>query len=142
MTEFTPVAALVGGTLIGIGAVLTMLLFGRIAGISGMLGGTLFPSSAEDWSWRAAFIVGMIAAPSAYMLAMGQAPQFEMPVSMMASIVGGLLVGIGVTFGNGCASGHGVCGLARLSPRSLAATAVFMGTALVTVFVTRHVIGG
>lgn len=142
MTEFTPIAALIGGTLIGLGAVLTMLLFGRIAGISGMLGGTLFPTSSVDWSWRAAFIAGMIAAPVIYTFAMGKAPQFEMPISTFASIVGGLLVGIGVTFGNGCASGHGVCGMARLSPRSIVATGVFMLTAVVTVFVTRHVIGG
>ncbi|MCH9808884.1 MAG: YeeE/YedE family protein [Alphaproteobacteria bacterium] len=142
MTEFTPIAALIGGTLIGLGAVLTMLLLGRIAGISGMLGGALFPASGDDWSWRAAFIAGMIAAPVLYTLVLGKAPQFEMPVSTLTSIIGGLLVGIGVTFGNGCASGHGVCGMARLSTRSIAATGVFMAAAVVTVYVTRHVIGG
>lgn len=142
MTEFTPLEAVVGGALIGTGAVLAMLMLGRIAGISGILAGTVFPSSYSEWSWRAAFVAGMIAAPTLFAFATGAAPAFEMPGTTVTSIVAGLIVGFGVTLGSGCASGHGVCGLARLSRRSLAATGVFMATAVATVFVTRHVIGG
>jgi len=142
MTEFTPVAAVAGGVLIGLGAIMAMGLLGRIAGISGILAGTIFPASFSEWSWRAAFIAGMIAAPTVYTVAMGHAPEFAMPGDTMTSIVAGLLVGSGVTFGAGCASGHGVCGLARLSQRSIVATGVFMAVAIATVFVTRHVIGG
>lgn len=142
MTEFTPVAAIVGGALIGLGAIMAMALLGRIAGISGILAGTVFPASKEDWSWRAAFVAGMIAAPVVFTFVMGQAPEFTMTATTTTSILAGLLVGSGVTFGAGCASGHGVCGLARLSPRSIVATGVFMAVAVATVFVTRHVIGG
>ena len=142
MTEFTPVEAIVGGLLIGLGAVMMMAMLGRVAGVSGILGGVLFPSSPAGWSWRALFIVGMIVAPAVYTLVQGHAPPFEMMSSSTAlTIISGVLVGIGVTFGSGCASGHGVCGLARLSPRSISATAIFMLAAGVTVFVMRHVIG-
>ncbi len=141
MTEFTPLSALVGGTLIGIGAVLTMLLLGRIAGLSGMISGVISPTSSEDWSWRVAFITGMIAAPIVIMAVTGTTPDFAIAHDTRLLALGGVLVGIGVTFGAGCASGHGVCGLARLSPRSLVATGVFMAAAVVTVFVTRHIIG-
>lgn len=142
MTEFTPMSAVVGGVLIGLGAVMAMGLMGRIAGISGILAGTVFSPSDREWSWRAAFLAGMVVAPTFYTLAMGHSPEFEMPGTTMLSILSGLIVGVGVTFGAGCASGHGVCGLARLSPRSLIATGVFMAVAIATVFVTRHVIGG
>ena len=141
MTEFTPVAALLGGALIGAGALLTMWLLGRIAGISGILGGALFQLGSSDWGWRVAFLAGMVLAPVAYMIVVGQAPAFSMPASTTTSIVAGLLVGFGVTLGSGCASGHGVCGMARLSIRSIAATGIFMAAAIATVFVTRHVIG-
>lgn len=142
MTEFTPLSAIVGGALIGVGAVLAMLLLGRVAGISGIVAGTIFPTSLEEWRWRAAFLVGMIVSPLLYTLAMGHGPQFAMPGSTATSIIAGLLVGVGVTFGAGCASGHGVCGLARLSSRSIVATSVFMLAAVATVYVTRHLIGG
>lgn len=140
MTDFTPIQSLVGGGLIGLSAVLLMALHGRVAGMTGILTGVI-PPVAPDWPWRAAFLVGAIVAPVIYFAAGGVIP-FEVPVSTGALIFGGLLVGIGVHFGNGCPSGHGVCGLARFSPRSLAAVLTFMLTAFITVFVVRHVIGG
>ena len=140
MTDFTPIQSLIGGMLIGLSAVLLMALHGRVAGMTAILTGVI-PPVASDWRWRAAFLVGAIAAPAIYLAAGGVVP-FEVPVSTAALIFGGLLVGIGVHFGNGCPSGHGICGLARLSPRSLAAVATFMLTAFATVFVARHVIGG
>ena len=142
MTEFTPLAAVVGGTLIGVGAVMVMLFLGRVAGISGILSGAVFASSWEEWGWRVAFLAGMISAPAVFTSVTGQTPGFMMPGTTAVSIIAGLLVGIGVTFGAGCASGHGVCGLARVSPRSIVATAVFMFFAVATVFVSRHLIGG
>lgn len=140
MTDFTPLQSLLGGALIGLSAVLLMALHGRIAGMTGILSG-IIPPLAPDWHWRAAFLAGAIAAPLLYLLAGGKIA-FSVPVSTGALIVGGLLVGIGVTFGNGCPSGHGICGLARLSPRSLAAVLTFMATAFVTVYLTRHAFGG
>lgn len=140
MTEFTPFQSLIGGVLIGLSAVLLMALHGRAAGMTGILTG-IIPPAASDWSWRAAFLAGAIVAPVLYLAAGGVIP-FEVPVSTGALILGGLLVGIGVHFGNGCPSGHGICGLARFSRRSLAAVLTFMLTAFVTVFVVRHVIGG
>lgn len=140
MTDFTPIQSLLGGILIGLSAVLLMALHGRVAGMTGILTGVI-PPVASDWRWRAAFLVGAIVAPIIYLAAGGVIP-FEVPVSTGALIFGGLLVGIGVHFGNGCPSGHGICGLARFSPRSLAAVLTFMLTAFATVFVVRHVIGG
>ena len=140
MTEFTPFQSLIGGVLIGLSAVLLMALHGRVAGMTGILTGVI-PPAASDWPWRAAFLAGAIVAPVIYLAAGGVIP-FEVPVSTAALAIGGLLVGIGVHFGNGCPSGHGICGLARFSPRSLAAVLTFMLTAVVTVFVVRHVIGG
>jgi len=140
MTDFTPIQSLFGGILIGLSAVLLMALHGRVAGMTGILTGVI-PPVASDWLWRAAFLAGAIIAPVIYLSAGGVIP-FEVPVSTAALIFGGLLVGVGVHFGNGCPSGHGICGLARFSPRSLAAVATFMLTAFVTVFVVRHVIGG
>jgi uncharacterized membrane protein YedE/YeeE len=140
MTDFTPIQSLLGGILIGLSAVLLMALHGRVAGMTGILTGVI-PPVASDWRWRAAFLVGAIVAPVIY-LAAGGVIHFEVPVSTGALIFGGLLVGIGVHFGNGCPSGHGICGLARFSPRSLAAVLTFMLTAFATVFVVRHVIGG
>jgi uncharacterized membrane protein YedE/YeeE len=139
MTDFTPFQSLFGGALIGLSAVLLMALHGRIAGMTGILSGVI-PPLAPDWQWRAAFLAGAIAAPVIYLLAGGEIA-FEVPVSTGALVGGGLLVGIGVHFGNGCPSGHGICGLARLSPRSLVAVLTFMATAFVTVYLTRHVFG-
>ena len=140
MTDFTPIQSLIGGMMIGLSAVFLMALHGRVAGMTGILTG-IIPPAAPDWPWRAAFLAGAIVAPVIYLAAGGAIP-FEVPVSTAALAIGGLLVGIGVHFGNGCPSGHGICGLARLSPRSLAAVLTFMLTAFVTVFVVRHVIGG
>ncbi len=141
MTEFTPYASLLGGALIGASAVLLMLFHGRIAGMTGILSGAI-PPIARDWQWRAAFLSGAALAPLFYVFGYGGQVEFAVPVSTLALIGGGFLVGIGVTFGNGCPSGHGVCGMARFSKRSLIATATFMAAALVTVFLLRHVIGG
>ena len=140
MTDFTPIQSLIGGMMIGLSAVFLMALHGRVAGMTGILT-SVIPPAASDWPWRAAFLAGAIVAPVIYLAAGGAIP-FEVPVSTAALVIGGLLVGIGVHFGNGCPSGHGICGLARLSPRSLAAVLTFMLTAFVTVFVVRHVIGG
>lgn len=139
MTEFTPYASLAGGILIGLAAVLLMLVHGRIAGMTAILAGVLPPVPA-DWPWRAAFLAGAILAPVLFVAA-GGAISFAVPVPMAALVAGGLIVGIGVTFGSGCTSGHGVCGMARLSPRSVVATVTFMLAAFVTVFVVRHIIG-
>lgn len=142
MTDFTPVQSLFGGALIGIAAVLLMAFHGRIAGLTGILSGLLPPAIARDWQWRVAFLVGMIAAPIVYRLATGHAPDFQSSASTAVILIGGIIVGIGVTFGSGCTSGHGVCGLARFSPRSLAAVITFMVSTAMTVYVTRHLIGG
>jgi uncharacterized membrane protein YedE/YeeE len=139
-TDFTPWMSLTGGVLIGLAATLLMALHGRIAGMTGILAGILPPYN-RDTAWRLAFIAGAIAGPI-MLLSAGVAVPFAVPVSTTALIVGGLIVGIGVTFGSGCTSGHGVCGMARLSPRSIAATIIFMISTGLTVFVVRHVIGG
>ncbi|MBZ0162550.1 MAG: YeeE/YedE family protein [Notoacmeibacter sp.] len=139
-TEFTPYMSILGGALIGMSAVMLMAFNGRIAGMTGILGGIL-PPFAADKGWRGAFLAGAIVAP-AILLATGEVVPFAAPVSTSAMIVSGLIVGIGVTFSSGCTSGHGVCGLARLSRRSLAATGTFMASTFVTVYVIRHVIGG
>ncbi|SFO53948.1 hypothetical protein SAMN03159463_02177 [Mesorhizobium sp. NFR06] len=140
MTDFTPLQSLLGGAVIGLSAVLLMVLHGRIAGMTGILTGILPPVSS-DWPWRAAFVVGAIAAPLLMLLAGREIP-FRVPVSTLALVAGGFLVGIGVHFGGGCPSGHGICGMARLSPRSFVAVVTFMATAFVTVFIIRHVMGG
>ncbi|WP_434722397.1 YeeE/YedE family protein [Mesorhizobium sp. RIZ17] len=140
MTDFTPLQSLLGGALIGLSAVLLMALHGRIAGMTGILTGVIPPLSA-DWQWRAMFLAGAIAAPLLLALAGKQIP-FSVPVPTTALVVGGFLVGIGVHFGGGCPSGYGICGIARLSPRSFVAVATFMATAFVTVFIIRHVMGG
>lgn len=140
-TEFTPYMSLAGGILIGLSAVLLMMTLGRIAGTTGILTGLFFPADLSDWIWRAAMLAGMISAPALLYLTAGTMPQIMVPVSNMALIVGGAIVGIGVVLGSGCTSGHGVCGLARLSPRSLAATLTFMATTGITVYVIRHVLG-
>jgi uncharacterized membrane protein YedE/YeeE len=141
MTEFTPVASLFGGALIGLSAVLLMAFHGRIAGMTGILSG-LLPPMSSDWAWRAAFVAGAIVAPILILGVSETAIGYQSPVPMPWVIVSGLIVGGGVYFSSGCTSGHGVCGMARLSPRSLAATATFMAAAFLTVFVIRHLIGG
>ena len=134
--HFTPWSALAGGALIGLAAALFLLLNGRIAGISGVLGGLLKPVSG-DIAWRVAFVLGLIGAPLVYGLFAGL-PVPEIDAGNAALIAAGLLVGVGTRYGSGCTSGHGVCGLSRLSPRSLVATACFMGAGFATVFVIRH----
>lgn len=141
MTEFTPFASLAGGALIGLSAVLLMAFHGRIAGMTGILS-SLIPPLGDDWGWRAAFIAGAIAAPALFTAATGLPIGFDSATPVAWLIVSGLVVGAGVYFGSGCTSGHGVCGMARLSPRSIVATAIFMATAIATVFVVRHLIGG
>lgn len=134
----TWVTALAGGVLIGLSATLLLWLNGRVAGISGVLGGVLFPR-AGDVLWRVAFLVGLVSAAGLYMsLVPGAAPS-RVGFSRAALVAAGLLVGFGTRMGNGCTSGHGVCGLGRLSSRSLAAVLTFMATAIATTFLLRHV---
>ena len=140
-TDFTPFHSLIGGGLIGLAAVLLMLSFGRILGATGIVAGLVIPVSRSDWTWRLAVVAGMVSAPLTVSLVTGQMPIVQSELSTQTLILGGVLVGIGATFGAGCPSGHGVCGLARLSPRSVAATLTFMVTAGITVFVIRHLIG-
>jgi hypothetical protein len=141
MTEFTPLASLLGGAMIGLAAVLLMAVHGRIAGMTGILSGLIVPQ--DDRTWRAAFLIGAVAAPAAIVAVLGGAAvPFESLVPLPWLAAGGILVGLGVTYGGGCTSGHGVCGLARLSPRSLVAVLTFMATTGVTVFLVRHVLGG
>ena len=141
-TTFTPFASLTGGIMIGVAAVLLMLALGRIAGTTGILTGLFFPADAEDWGWRAAIVAGMVSAPGLMFLLTGQMPELNVPVSNASLAIGGVIVGFGVVLGSGCTSGHGVCGLARLSSRSLVATLTFMVTTALTVYVVRHVLGG
>lgn len=138
VTNFTPVSALIGGALIGLAATLLLWLTGRIAGVSGIAGGLLTRPTGEV-AWRALFVVGLVAGAGLYRLVAPMTLHIE--ASLPVLIAGGLLVGFGTQLGSGCTSGHGVCGVARLSPRSIAATLVFMGSAMVTVFLVRHVIG-
>jgi uncharacterized protein len=140
MTDLTPYQSLLGGALIGLSAVVLMLGQGRIAGMTGIVAGLLPPVSA-DWLWRCVFLLGAMAAP-VLMGIFGYVPHFSVPVSNWTLTLGGLIVGVGVHFGGGCPSGHGVCGLSRFSVRSLVAVLVFMLLAGITVFVTRHLIGG
>ncbi len=141
-TEFTPWVSLAGGLLIGAASVLLMLFHGRILGATGILSGVLFPSGAQDWAWRVMIILGMVSAPVVFLLFSGQFPDIRSVVTVPWQIAGGFLVGVGVTVGSGCTSGHGVCGMARLSPRSIAATLTFMLATAITVYIMRHVAGG
>jgi uncharacterized protein len=139
VADFTPVSGLAGGLLIGLAAALLLVLNGHISGISGIVGGLLTPKSS-DAGWRVVFVVGLLLGAFGYMLATGGAMPVRMQASMPLLIVAGLLVGFGTRLGSGCTSGHGLCGIARLSKRSIVASAVFFGVAMVTVFLTRHVI--
>ena len=136
--HFTPWSALGGGALIGLAAAMFVLLNGRIAGISGVLGGLLNPTRG-DIGWRIAFVAGLIAAPLTYRL-FAALPVPRIDADTGALVLAGLLVGMGTRYGAGCTSGHGVCGLSRLSPRSIVATLVFMGVGVATAVVTRHVL--
>lgn len=133
--------ALAGGVLIGLSATLLLWLNGRVAGVSGILNGVVFPRRG-DVAWRAAFLIGLVAAAGLYMAFAPGAPLPRTDFSRAGLIVAGLLVGFGTRMGNGCTSGHGVCGLGRLSLRSLVAVLTFMGTAIATTFIARHVVGG
>ena len=138
--HFTPWLSLAGGIMIGLAAAMLVLLNGRIAGISGILAGAVFSGGNERW-WRLAFLAGLLLSPWLYRLTAG-VPVMQFEAGWPALIVAGLLVGFGTRLGSGCTSGHGVCGLSRQSPRSLAATCLFMAAGFVTVFVIRHLIGG
>jgi uncharacterized protein len=142
VTEFTPIASTVGGMLIGVAAVLMLALNGRIAGISGIVGRLLPPYSGAEPSGALAFVLGLLAAPLVYAAVAGTSFSQTVSGDVALMAVSGLLVGFGTALGGGCTSGHGVCGIARLSPRSVVATATFMATGFITVFVMRHVIGG
>jgi uncharacterized membrane protein YedE/YeeE len=142
MTEFTPFASLIGGMMIGLSAVLLLLLEGRVAGISGIAGRLLPPYRDRALPSRFGFVIGLVAAPLAVMALTGDAIRQTISPNIPLMVVAGLLVGFGTVWGNGCTSGHGVCGLSRLSLRSLVATVMFMATAFVTVFLVRHVFGG
>ena len=139
-THFTPMAALSGGLLIGLAVAIFALFNGRIAGISGIVGGLLRPRGG-DIGWRVAFTGGLMLAPVLYSL-VAPLPAMRIDTGWGMLVLAGLLVGIGTRYGSGCTSGHGVCGLARLSPRSMVATGIFMAAGFVTVFILRHVMAG
>lgn len=142
MTEFTPLASLIGGAMIGLSAVLLMAWEGRIAGISTIAGRLLPPWRDGAFPSRLGFVIGLVAAPLLVMAWTGEAPRQTVSSNVPLMVAAGLIVGFGSVWGYGCTSGHGVCGLSRLSKRSFVATAIFMATAAITVFVVRHAIGG
>lgn len=138
-THFTPLASFGGGLLIGLGAAVLLLANGRVAGVSGIVGGLLRPARG-DIGWRLAFLLGLLAAPLGWLALQAMPPaQIDHTPALLA--VSGLLVGLGTRFGSGCTSGHGVCGIARLSPRSIVATLCFVAAGFATVYVMRHVLG-
>jgi uncharacterized membrane protein YedE/YeeE len=144
ISGFTPASAAIGGALIGLSAVLLMALNGRVAGISGIVAGIMAPIRGEgraDLSWRLAFVAGLVLAPLLFSLFRGEFVAISTPHPMWMMALGGLLVGYGTRLGSGCTSGHGVCGVARLSKRSFAATGMFMASAIVTVFIVRQFMG-
>jgi uncharacterized membrane protein YedE/YeeE len=138
MSEPNIVGGLIGGGLIGLAAALLLLINGRIAGVSGIVGGLIASTFSAERFWRLAFIFGLIAGTGLYALARGPIPM-QLQADGVTLVVAGLLVGFGTRLGSGCTSGHGVCGLARRSPRSLAATMIFMAVAFLTVFSVRHI---
>lgn len=140
-TAFTPFMSLGGGVLIGLGAVLLMLGLGRTLGATGIMSGLIFPEGGEEFSWRAAIVLGMILAPVVIFAITGEMPELTVPVSPLMIAIGGVIVGFGASLGSGCTSGHGVCGLSRLSIRSIVAVPTFMVTAAITVYLIRHVFG-
>ena len=137
MESFTPFSSLLGGGLIGLGAAILLLLNGRVAGVSGIVGDVLRPAG-NALAWRIAFVAGLITGPLIYQLADGHWLSVTIDANMPLLIVAGLLVGFGTSLGSGCTSGHGVCGIARLSPRSMMATVVFMLAGMITVYIVRH----
>jgi len=142
IVNFTPIPAFIGGALIGLSAAFLLLVKGRVAGISGIAGGIILPEKG-DVPWRILFVIGLVLGGFIYQFMGFQPPviEIEAQVGTGALILAGLLVGVGTTVGTGCTSGHGICGLARRSPRSLVATLTFMGSAVVTVFIVRHLMG-
>ena len=138
--HFTPLSALSGGMLIGLSASLLLLFIGRIAGISGIVGGLLQRYKPGDLAWRVAFVAGLILAPVLYRF-FSELPESRIDSGWPTLILAGLLVGFGSRLGSGCTSGHGVCGISRRSPRSIIATVTFMGTGFITVYVIRHLLG-
>ncbi len=138
-TNFTPWSSLLGGLMIGISAAMLLLFNGRIAGISGIVGGLLRPAGGDS-GWRIAFLLGLLLAPLLYGV-VAPLPSVRIDADTATLIVAGLLVGLGTRYGSGCTSGHGVCGLSRLSPRSMVATAAFMLAGFATVFIVRHLLG-
>jgi len=141
MENFTPISAAIGGALIGLAATLLLAANGRIAGISGIAGGLLQRDTGAR-GWRLMFLAGLILAPVIYGFAGGVVPEIPITSSIPLLVAGGLLVGFGTSLGRGCTSGHGVCGLARLSPRSLAATLTFLAMGILTVYLMRHIVAG
>ena len=140
-TTFTPVSAAIGGAMIGMATVMLLALRGNVFGATGILAGVLNPLSSSDWAWRVAILAGLVSGPLAFFAVAGQMPAVELPVPIWMVVAGGLLGGVGVTLGSGCTSGHGICGLARGARRSIVATATFMATTGLTVFVVRHIVG-
>ena len=140
MENFTPISALIGGALIGLSATLLLLFNGRIAGISGILNAFINPREPET-GWRGLFLLGLILGAGAYVWTRPGAVPAMAQIPLWVLVLAGLLVGVGTRMGSGCTSGHGVCGLARFSLRSLVATSLFMATGVATVFVVRHVLG-
>ena len=138
--SFTPMASLVGGVMIGVAALLLMLLHGRVMGISGILGGIVRPAARDDVLWRLLFVVGALLGPLAVIYLVGRPVDVVPVASGLVLPVAGFLVGLGTAIGSGCTSGHGICGLARLSMRSAAAVGMFLVTAVVTVYIVRHVV--
>ena len=138
--SFTPMASLVGGVMIGVAALLLMLLHGRVMGISGILGGIARPAARDDVPWRLLFVAGALLGPLAVIYLVGRSVDVVPVASGLVLPVAGFLVGLGTAIGSGCTSGHGICGLARLSMRSAAAVGMFMITAVVTVYIVRHVV--
>ena len=138
--SFTPMASLVGGVMIGVAALLLMLLHGRVMGISGILGGIVRPAARDDVPWRLLFVAGALLGPLAVIYLVGRPVDVVPVASGLVLPVAGFLVGLGTAIGSGCTSGHGICGLARLSMRSAAAVGMFMITGVVTVYIVRHVV--
>jgi uncharacterized membrane protein YedE/YeeE len=139
--SFTPIPSLLGGVILGVSAALYVLLHGRILGVSGIVSGLLHPT-LTDSAWRVSLVLGIISAPFLAALFFGIFPVIEIDSDWTVIVVAGLLVGFGAHYGSGCTSGHGICGLSRLSPRSLIATLSFMGAGFLTVFILRHLIEG
>ena len=137
--NFAPYASLIGGVIIGLAALLLMLTHGRVMGVSGILGGIVMPSDKSDIGWRVLFVIGMLAGPFAVIHLLDRPVDIMPAASGMILPVAGFIVGLGTAIGSGCTSGHGVCGLARLSSRSLVAVGAFMATGIATVFLVRHV---